>query len=116
MAIDCHETPRLEDVWGELEMFFHVLLEGGEWPSSFTGLGSTSDTTVQIRGWVDHTGVFSAVKRGFASFGKRNIYSAVVHSVSWPLCFFFLAREPSVGHGPLIHEVSRSHTTTHHSR
>ena len=29
--------------------------------------------------------------------------------------FFYLAQQPPVGHGPLIHEVSRSHTT-HHSR
>ena len=28
----------------------------------------------------------------------------------------FLARQPPVGHGLLIHEVSRSHTTTYHSR
>ena len=28
----------------------------------------------------------------------------------------FLARHPPVGPGLLIHEVSRSHTTTHHSR
>jgi len=28
----------------------------------------------------------------------------------------FLARQPPVGHGLLIHEVSRSHTTTHHSQ
>ena len=31
-------------------------------------------------------------------------------------CFFFVARQPPVGHGHLIHEVSRSHSTTHHSR
>ena len=34
--------------------------------------------------------------------------------------FFFggggRAQQPPVGHGLLIHEVSRSHTTTHHSR
>ena len=30
--------------------------------------------------------------------------------------FFFLARQPPMGQGLLIHEVSRSHTTTHHSR
>jgi len=29
---------------------------------------------------------------------------------------FFLARQPPVGQGLLIHEISRSHTTTHHSR
>jgi len=28
----------------------------------------------------------------------------------------FLAQQPTVGQGLLIHEVSRSHTTTHHSR
>jgi len=28
----------------------------------------------------------------------------------------FLARQPPVGHGLLIHEVSRLHTTTHHRR
>jgi len=27
-----------------------------------------------------------------------------------------LAQQPPVGQGLLIHEVSRSHTTTHHSR
>ena len=30
--------------------------------------------------------------------------------------FLFLAQQPPVGQGLLIHEVSRSHTTTHHSR
>jgi len=30
--------------------------------------------------------------------------------------FFFWAQQPPVGQGLLIHEVSRSHTTTHHSR
>jgi len=30
--------------------------------------------------------------------------------------FFFWERQPPVGHGFLIHEVSRSHTTTRHSR
>ena len=41
----------------------------------------------------------------------------------WParhgVCLFvclFLARQPPVGHGPLIHDVSRSHTKTHHIR
>ena len=30
--------------------------------------------------------------------------------------FLFLARQPPVDQGLLVHEVSRSHTTTHHSR
>jgi len=29
---------------------------------------------------------------------------------------FVLARQPPVGQDLLIHEVSKSHTTTHHSR
>ena len=32
------------------------------------------------------------------------------------VCLFYLARPPPVGQGLLIHEVSRSHTTTHHRR
>jgi len=30
------------------------------------------------------------------------------------LLFLFVARQPPMGQGLLIHEVSRSHTTTHH--
>ena len=30
--------------------------------------------------------------------------------------FFFVALRPNAGHGLLILEVSRSHTTTHHSQ
>ena len=40
------------------------------------------------------------------------------NSQSCLLCLFvclFLAQQPTVGHGLLIHEVFRSHTTTHHS-
>jgi len=29
---------------------------------------------------------------------------------------FYLTQQPEVGHGLLIHEVSRSHSRTHHSR
>jgi len=36
--------------------------------------------------------------------------------VCFLIIYFFLARQPSVGQGLLIHEVSGSHTTTHHSR
>ena len=39
-------------------------------------------------------------------------------SFSEHVCFvcLLLAQQPPVGQGLLIHEVSRSHTTTHHSR
>jgi len=42
----------------------------------------------------------------------------VTPSVTCMDCLFclFLARQPPVGQSLLIHEVSRSHTTTHHSR
>jgi len=32
------------------------------------------------------------------------------------LFYFLVTRPPPVGQGLLIHEVSRSHTSTHHSR
>ena len=32
------------------------------------------------------------------------------------ICLFPVALRPNAGHGLLIHEVSRSHTTMHHSR
>ena len=32
------------------------------------------------------------------------------------LIFFSVAQQPHVGQSPLIHEVSRSHSTTHHIR
>ena len=32
------------------------------------------------------------------------------------ILFFLLARQPQLGQDPLFHEVTRSHTTTHHSR
>jgi hypothetical protein len=66
-------------------MFLHVLLDGGEWLSSLTSLGSTSDIIVEIRGGVDHRGGYDAVKLGFARSGKRNNYSTVVQPVSWSL-------------------------------
>jgi len=37
-------------------------------------------------------------------------------SVSISSSIFLLARQPPVGQSLLIHEISRSHTTTHHSR
>ena len=36
-------------------------------------------------------------------------------NLPFPLCLL-LTRQPPVGQSLLIHEVSRSHTTTHHSR
>ena len=40
-----------------------------------------------------------------------------VSNIHYAVCFcLFLAQRSPVGQGLLIHEVSRSHTTTHHSR
>jgi len=48
-----------------------------------------------------------------------NIYDELVQLIIRGYAVFlvclFLARQPTVGQG-LIHEVSRSHTPTHHSR
>jgi len=48
-------------------------------------------------------------------------YSSIAYSfcstlVSLYIYFFSVVLRPSTGHGLLILEVSRSHTTTHHSR
>lgn len=72
MAIECHETPRLEG----------VLSDGGELSSSLTGLGRTSDIIIQIRCWVDHRGGFDAVKGGLVRAGKLNTDSAAVQPLS----------------------------------
>jgi hypothetical protein len=40
----------------------------------------------------------------------------ISHSVFCLFVRLFLAQQPPVSHGFLIHEVFRSHTTTHHSR
>ena len=57
--------------------------------------------------------------------GKNNIALSPGVICQWQrqkecyLLFFFWgggARQPPLGHGLLIHEVSRSHSTTHHSR
>ena len=40
---------------------------------------------------------------------------ALSAGIYWTV-FFFWRNSPPVGHGLLIHEVSRSHTTTHHIR
>jgi hypothetical protein len=43
----------------------------------------------------------------------RIVYDCVLGYIH---IFFFVALRPIESHGPLILEVSRSHTTTHHSR
>jgi len=42
--------------------------------------------------------------------------SGTVHTILVLGFCLFLAREPAVGQGLPIHVISRSHTTTHHSR
>jgi hypothetical protein len=48
---------------------------------------------------------------GYAS--TIHLFVSLKHKDTLP---FYLARQPPVGQGLLIHEVSRSHTTTHHIR
>jgi len=47
---------------------------------------------------------------------KLSLQRWVIYSNELSVLFVFGATAPPVGHGLLIHEVSRSHTTTHHSR
>ena len=49
--------------------------------------------------------------------GSRGITPLILNPVTGRSHFFFaVALRPNAGHGLLILEVSRSHTTTHHSR
>ena len=52
------------------------------------------------------------VEAGYCKSERRHIYIIAILIEN----LFFMARQPPVGHGLLIHEVSRSHATTHHSR
>jgi len=45
-----------------------------------------------------------------------SLYSKLLGDMQHCRVCLFLARHPPVGHGLFVHEVSRSHTTTHHSR
>ena len=64
---------------------------------------------VQIYVWVPDASLRSTCSRSEKFPGMYPLGRLFV-------CLFVLARQPSVGHGLLIHEVSRPHTTTHHSR
>ena len=52
--------------------------------------------------------------------GKSNFKNMSVNGrlilIRYLFVCFFLVRQPPVGHGLLIYEVSRSHTTTDHSQ
>ena len=50
------------------------------------------------------------------SVTELNHFSLLYHPQYVLIICLFLARKPPAGHGFLIHEVSRSHITTHHSR
>jgi len=50
------------------------------------------------------------------SSGSLLLYFAKVKIIKIFVFVFYVALRPNAGHGHLILEVSRSHTTTHHSR
>jgi hypothetical protein len=45
-----------------------------------------------------------------------NSYTVIELNLVKNITFFLVALRPNAGHGLLILEVSKSHTTTHHSR
>jgi len=66
---------------------------------------------------------FNSAFKGLNLLEGFKAFSALFRGTSqdWPCCivvefFFSVALRPNAGHGLLILEVSRSHTTTHHSR
>ena len=54
--------------------------------------------------------------RGFCSDLLLDTLHSSTTQITVQLRGFFVALRPNVGHGLLIREVSRSHTTTHHNR
>jgi hypothetical protein len=71
-----------------------------------------------------HSSSAVSLRIEFLSFFVWNIYRYYMQHVKLLLYFLFIylffyfavALRPNAGHGLLILEVSRSHTTTHHSR
>jgi len=64
-----------------------------------------------IIAWPSYTSILNAAV-------GNTIYNLGVSNLNYKLYYnlFLLARQPPVGQGLHIHEFSRSHTTTHHSR
>ena len=72
----------------------------------FTGV---LDTVCRLRlfvGYFESSAILSSV-------GKERDGSWFDESFYLPIC---LAQQPSMGQGLIVHDVSRSHTTTHHSQ
>jgi hypothetical protein len=57
---------------------------------------------------------FILIERSLVPFMSCNRGSTVITFRPEIVCFW--CNSPAVGHGLLIHEVSRSHATTHHNR
>ena len=47
---------------------------------------------------------------------RAHLRTALVWVVNQRVICLFLALQPPVGHGLIIHEVSRSHSSTHHNQ
>jgi len=62
------------------------------------------------------TWFWCAALNQFANNSVLSIRTCTAVSYNTRITFFFVALRPNAGHGLLILEVSRSHTTTHHSR
>jgi hypothetical protein len=75
-----------------------------------------------IKSYDNNSGIFAEFvlfKKTVMADGK--MYPAKKHASIFPAAFFFggggcVALRPNAGHGLLILDVSRSHTTTDHSR
>jgi hypothetical protein len=66
--------------------------------------------------WFLNIGVFRSVRHQEKTDLRECLPTFGPESFFFLPSFFLLAQQPPVGHGLLIYEVSRSHTTTHHSR
>jgi len=60
--------------------------------------------------------VFQPKRKEVTGEGEILIMKSFVNFTLNQILFFYLAQQPPVGQNLLIHEVSGSRTTTHHSR
>ena len=71
---------------------------------------------VFLPNWTRGCGLFAAVSDGILSFPPFTEQCRPDYESNQQDATFSLALLPNAGHSLLIFEISRSHTTTHHSR
>ena len=65
--------------------------------------------------FLNHLRIIRVVLKSSMKYWNMSV-GGLISELKYVAGFFFVALQPNAGHGLLILEFSRSHTTTHHSR